>query len=144
MKITTEFISKLNVPQSAWAFEMVENRPLYTIRNPRWCNVFWVELWDQVLQPMFKDQQMVPRVENVDVTLPILVTEQLELISAQPIVESIVYYWNLKTNISDKPKLQINFTMFQILVVVIVLFVVVGSVSIFVPAVYKNINVNQV
>ena len=123
---------------------MVENRALYTIRNPKWCNVVWVELWDKVLQPMFKDQQMVTRIENIDLTLPIMVTEQLELISAQPIIESLVYYWNLKTNISDQPKLLLNFTMIEILVATIVVFVIVAGLSLFVPLVYKNINVNQV
>lgn len=125
MKLTAEFISRLPLPSHAWTYEIINSAPHYTVRNADFANVFWVDLWYNVLAERFRSQNVIKRIELLDLTLPVVLTERLELVSAQPVLENIVYYGGL--DVEEKPTLLLNASMSYVLLLSLVVFLAIAA-----------------
>lgn len=125
MKLTADFIDGLPLPSDAWTYEILDSSAYYTLRNTEHANVFWVDLWYKVLAEKFRSQNVVERIELLDLTRPVIVTDRLELVSAQPVVENIVYYSGVDTD-KPPPRLYLNMTMWQVYVLSLFVFVTIA------------------
>ena len=134
MKVGKEFFNHLkNIPKTAWTMERIEGKTYFILKNPSYCQVFWVTFWYHYFTNKFKTQKYITHIENLDLTLPVFITTEYELVNAQQIIENISYYSELK---EYKPPMFLNIKMTTLLILylVFVVFIVAGSLF------YKKIN----
>lgn len=149
MKLTKKYMDQLLaknvIPSSAWHFEIIGGTQCVTIRNPIYCNVFWMDFWYNFAE-VFKTQQMMPTLEKADLTRAVFITSELELISAQSSVESINYFYNLVKQIDLKPvgPYAIKYNSFFILQIYLIIITIIIVASLFLSAIFSNVNINYV
>lgn len=116
------FLNEQVVPFSAWSIKYYyDNILCYVIKNENYCQVFWIYLWYHYLADKFKQQNMINVVENGDLTLPVIITQDLSLLNAPQIIQNIDYYADKRvTNTHYKTNMSLN----TILAIVVVLFLV--------------------
>ena len=144
MKLSKEYIISLFerniIPQDSWKYEIINNKTCATIRNKQYASLFWLDLWQNILSQLFKNQEMIRTVEEIDMTRPIIITENLELISCQPVVNNIVYFSSLVLSNSYNPFF-LNITIGNIIVIYIISLLIVMLFSFRIKSIYKNFNI---
>ena len=145
MKLSKEYIISLFerniIPQDSWKYEIIDNKTCVTIRNKQYAHLFWLDLWQNILSHLFKNQEMICTIEEIDMTRPIILTEEnLELISVQPIVNNIVYFSSLIISNSYNPFL-LNITMGNIVIIYTISVIMVMLLSFHIKFIYKNFNI---
>lgn len=145
MKLSKEYIISLFerniIPQDSWKYEIINNKTCVTIRNKQYAHLFWLDLWQNILSHLFKNQEMICTIEEIDMTRPIILTEEnLELISVQPIVNNIVYFSSLIISNSYNPFL-LNITMGNIVIIYTISVIMVMLLSFHIKFIYKNFNI---
>lgn len=145
MKLSKEYIISLFerniIPKDSWKYEIINNKTCVTIRNKQYAYLFWMDLWQNILSQLFKNQEMICTIEEIDMTRPIILTEQnLELISCQPIVNNIVYFSSLVISNSYNPFF-LNITMSTIVTIYTISVIMVMLLSFHIKFIYKNFNI---
>ena len=145
MKLSKEYIISLFerniIPQDSWKYEIINNKTCVTIRNKQYAHLFWLDLWQNILSHLFKNQEMICTIEEIDMTRPIILTEEnLELISCQPIVNNIVYFSSLIISNSYNPFF-LNITMGNILIIYTISVIMIMLLTFHIKFIYKNFNI---
>lgn len=124
-----DFLKKDIIPSVAWSNKYYNNELCYVLKNEIYCKVFWIDLWYHNLHEKFKKQNMITNIENQDLTLPVIISPNLQLINAPPIIQNVNYYSGeriTKTpfliNISLTTMLVICFIAFAIIILATVVF----------------------
>lgn len=143
MDVTNEYLQSVPLPATAWTYEIIENKPYYCIRNPVYANVFWTHYWYNVFAQLYKNQQMVTHLLNVDLTIPVIISENLKIISAPTSMQNIYYFSTLNHNY--RPKFILNTSSFNVLSLYIVIMVIIIIGSLFLSSKFpKKLNINLV
>lgn len=102
MKISAAYLNDLFsrkiIPLSAWSVSIFNDRECFTIRNSVYCNVFWVDFWYHELVRIFSRQKVITQLQKQDLTLPVIISEEFELLSIPTSLQNIGYYGNLTNN----------------------------------------------
>lgn len=123
MKIPPDFLLKLNNSfKNAWTEEFIDGKICYCLRNPVYCQAFWVGLWYHYLADEFRRQNYIELIRNTDLTLPVFMTENFEIINAEPVLENIVYYAELQ-NSPIRPPVEVPFKMLTIYITFVITFI---------------------
>ena len=98
MKINKNYLESIIndgvLPKTAWTSKYFNNELCYMIKNETYCKVFWMHFWYNYLLPKYKAQKMVINVKNQDLTLPVIINQNLHFINAPKIIQNIDYYSN--------------------------------------------------
>lgn len=132
MKVTNKFLLSLRIPPYAWRYEVINYVGFYTLRNSIYCQIFWLQLWYNDMAIRFQQQNMIRAVDNLDLTLPVFIDENLTLHMAEPIVQSIDYYYTNATNNSTQFKLPVNMLTVLILFILATVITIISNI-LFVP-----------
>nr|WOZ57660.1 PIF-6 [Menippe mercenaria nudivirus] len=122
MKLTKEYIKQLiekhSIPPSAWSRKYVSGKMCYAITNEIYCKIFWIDLWYNILSKKFKDQNMIERIDNLDLTKQVLIDESnLNIILPPPIVKYVDYY---ATERQKNSLFKVNINLNTVLIVALV------------------------
>ena len=128
------FLARKVIPLDSWNHEIINNKTCNTIKNTVYTHLFWFDLWLHLLSPMFKSQQMIHTIEELDMTRPVIITENLELTSCQPIINNIEYF---STITNSKNPFVVNISIAQTTIIYTILAMVIILMSLFV----KNLNI---
>ena len=144
MKLPREYIDSLItrkvIPHDSWKYEIINNKACNTIRNITYTHLFWLDLWQNVLSQLFKNQQMIRTIEEIDMSRPVIITENLELISCQPIINNIAYFSTVSLSNGYNPFL-LNISIGNITTIYIMLVLNIMLLSVFIKTIFKNINI---
>ena len=144
MKLTKEYmdtlLAKKVIPQDSWNHEIINNKTCTTIKNMTHAHLFWLDLWLNLIGPMFKSQQMIQTIEKIDMNRPVIITENLELIGCDPIINNIEYFSSIALPKSKNPFL-INISIGQIFITYIILVIFISLLSLCVQSIFENVNI---
>lgn len=142
MKLDKQYLENLLnkniIPKSAWSSKYYDNELCYVIKNEIYCKVFWLDFWFNYLSVKFKNQNMIQTVKNQDLTLPVIINQNLKLINVPPTIQSIDYFAQPKIN---DTLYRINVPIFNMLVIAVIVLVIIVTVTIlfFKKSVYSDI-----
>ncbi len=88
----TSFLKKDVIPKTAWSTKYVNGKLCYHIKNPVYCQVFWLDFWYNELSVKFKKQNMIEYLENQELDLPIIITEDYILLNVPKPIQNIDYF----------------------------------------------------
>lgn len=92
LRLSKEFFDKFK-----WRNELLDGENVYTIRQNAQCVDFWMCLWATELQQRFSDQQIIKKIDTVDLSRPVIIKEgTLELIRLAPTIQSILRYSSIQ------------------------------------------------
>ena len=80
------------IPTVAWSAKYYQGKLCYVIKRPTYCIVWWMDFWFNQLAKKFSNQNVISRVPNQDLTLPVIITEDGILLNVPPIIQQIAYY----------------------------------------------------
>lgn len=125
MYITKEYLNgfqtRTNIPATEWSLKIIENQTCFVIKNPVYCNIFWVDFWYHYLSPLFKKQLHFDSIGPQDLTLRVSITESLQLIQVPTSIQNIYYYGNINENTPFKLPFSIN----AIFIVGVLLYIII-------------------
>lgn len=117
----TQFQTRTNIPATEWSLKIIENQTCFVIKNPTYCNIFWVDFWYHYLSPLFKKQIHFDSIGPQDLTLRVSITESLQLIQIPTSMQNIYYYGN----ICETTPFKLPFTINIIFIVSVVFYIVI-------------------
>lgn len=114
MKVDPGLIESANLPRTA--FEIVYDFKgfRYIIKNPIYAQIFWLHLWHNKFAQEYANQNMIVDLAHYDLTTPIVLDQDFNLLSAPPTVQGISYYANFDEKY--KPWFLLPFTMSSVLI----------------------------
>ncbi|QBB28683.1 Ac68-like protein [Homarus gammarus nudivirus] len=102
MKVPKEYllslIDKEVIPLSAWVTKYYNNKLCYVLKNAIYCKVFWMDFWYNYIAEKFRSQDMILHVINQDLTLPVIISEELTFVNIPTILQNIDYYARPRQN----------------------------------------------
>lgn len=117
MKISIDFFNILEIPFTAWIEEDINGSVCLVLKNEKYCRIFWITLWRNLLIDDFKAQNVFNDLKNVDLDRTVIINlTDGELLYAPPSINSINYFANLKEDEYLKSDIfTINTSLFSIL-----------------------------
>ncbi|UOT91838.1 PIF-6 [Aratus pisonii nudivirus] len=126
MKISKTYLENLLekkiIPQSAWSSKYINEKLCYMIKNEIYCKIFWLDYWFNEISIKFKNQNMINSIKNQDLTLPVIISTDLEFINVPKIIANIDYY--SQPRITNTP-FYINISLNFVFILSIVIFAII-------------------
>jgi hypothetical protein len=63
MQVDQNFIDNLGF-RGGWSLETINNKNFYTIRNPIYCQIFWLRYWYEIGQHDFRNQDFLVQLQD--------------------------------------------------------------------------------
>ncbi len=120
-------MSKKNIPLAAWSLKYHDGKPCYVIKNEVYCRVFWLDFWFNYMNERFRQQNMVTALQNLDTTLPVMISEDLHLVNAPKIIQNVDYYANPPSTVESP--FYLNIKLIYIFIIAIISFLTVMFVT---------------
>lgn len=93
MKIFKEDLAAANIPLSALRTEFFDGKQNIVIRNPIYCNIFWVWMWRNKYLKMYINQEIIGPIDVIDLNSAIMIDATTnELLTQTPTARNIEYY----------------------------------------------------
>lgn len=135
MKLSKTYIetllNKKVIPVDAWFLKYFDGKQCFMIRNENYCRVFWLDLWYNVLAEKFKNQNMISQLENIDLTLPVILDSNLYLVNAPKIIQNIDYFSSPR----KQSPFYLNVSTFMIFIMYVICMVIIYGITMMF---YKN------
>ncbi|UBZ25668.1 PIF-6 [Carcinus maenas nudivirus] len=123
MKVPKDYmislLKKNIIPMVAWSTKYYNGLFCYVIKNPVYCQVFWLDFWHNYVLTQFQNQNMITSVENQNLTLPVIITNDLQFLNIPTIIQNIDYY--ASPRLVSSP-FQINMSMSAVLILFFIIF----------------------
>lgn len=130
MYITLEyfngFVERNKIPSTEWTLKVIENEPCFVLKNPVYCNVFWVDFWYHFMAPKYKAQGHITSIGLQDLTLRVSLTEKLKLLQIPTSLQNIEYY----STISSYSPYRISITLNVVLIIGLIIYTIIVFISI--------------
>ncbi|UHB41817.1 PIF-6 [Macrobrachium rosenbergii nudivirus] len=113
-------IDRKLLPITAWSYKYYANKQCYVIKNSIYCQVFWLDFWYNYLAEKFRKQNVVTFINNLDITLPVIITEDFIMLNAPPVIQNIQYF--SEPVLKETPFILKNVSINSVFVFFIILF----------------------
>jgi len=124
MKIDQNYIDNLWF-RGGWQLETINDKTYYVINNPIYCQLFWLQLWHDVLAEKFKNQRNIKRLQNGDLSSKVILDVRNGKILQMPSGWANINYTGSKSILENYPPFSINVTGANLLVTYIVIIFIV-------------------
>lgn len=135
MYIPKEYIKNLlakkTIPVLAWSIEYIDDKLCYTLKNEIYCKIFWMDLWYNYISEKYKSQYMIDNVENLDLTVSVMITRDLQLINAPKVIQNIVYFASTLERYKNPFRINISINAIFYIGICVFILVVILSATIF-------------
>lgn len=121
-----DFLARNAIPITQWTLKIIEREQCYVLKDPVYCNIFWLDLWYHFLAPQFTLQKQVTSIALQDLTTRVSITEGLKLLQVPASLQNINYYANLKAH----SPFMINISSWTVFISSALAFIVIIAVSI--------------
>ncbi|UBZ25570.1 PIF-6 [Crangon crangon nudivirus] len=142
MQLTKEYLAGLLerniIPVAQWSYKIIDNVECFHIKNPVYCNVFWVDMWYYYLAEKFKMQAMVTNLQDQDLTVPVILSVDLRLISAPISLQNVYYYATQTVTTAVATPFIINISSTSVLIISLIVFLCIIGVTFNVPAIRNS------
>ena len=119
------------VPDSQWQNVIYNNTNCLVLKNPIYCNLFWLDFWLNYLGEKFKKQTVIFELPKQNLTEQVIITETGFLISHQYSLNSIDYF-SRKTQYKEPfLSIPINITTIFFIYILLLLIIVFPTITIF-------------
>ena len=106
MKIDQAFLDSLSF-RGGWRLETIGDKTFYTIVNPIYCQIFWLQYWYQIGYKHFANQSFIVQLRDGNFTEKVVLdSSNGDLVMAPAGWEMISYLGNF--DFSSNPPLQYN------------------------------------
>lgn len=139
MKITQDFINNLWF-SGGWELETINEQTFSTLSNPVFCKLFWMQYWQEVLLPAFKQQTHITYIHDADLTAKVIIDNNNgNLLSAPPSFVNVYYYGTYFKNDIREPLFISTNPTFAIVFIVIFIIIAINVIAFFIKTKYQNV-----
>ena len=107
-----------------WIVKDVGGKLMNTPINQTFNQLFWLDFLRYVFAPRFKQQSGVNSVSSFDITMPVLITETMDL-QLPTILETAIYYYENGERPPIEFKININQTLTMVIAILVLLCVLI-------------------
>lgn len=129
MKVNQKFIESLWF-KGGWLLETINDKTYHVINNPKYCQLFWMQFWKEILCEKFKNQNNITFLSNGDITAKVIIDRDTGNLLSSPAGWSAIYYYG-EYRITEPP-LQVNVDSFVILVLYLIFVTIFTIILIFI------------
>lgn len=92
MQITQNFLDSLPF-QGGFELETIEDNTFLVIKNQKYCKLFWMHFWKEILQPKFAAQTNITRLSDGDITIKVIIDKETGNLLGTPAAWNTIFYY---------------------------------------------------
>lgn len=102
MRVTQSFLDNLGF-NGGWSVETINDKTFYTIKDPNYCQIFWLEYWYTIGRKSFQSQDFITFLNDGDLRHPVILDPVNGDILMAPQSWNLIYYLGNVGDVNDPP-----------------------------------------
>lgn len=139
MNVDQNFLNNLGFI-GGWNIETINNQNFYTLRNPIYCQIFWLRYWHDIGSQNFKNQDFIVQLHDGILTHKVILNPRTGELVQTPLGWTLVAYLGSRPDIPQSGYIQHNINGHVILILYFISLLIV-VVILYKPSAKKDSNV---